>query len=124
MQFKIYKKGQGYYTRLWTALGIFAISSLGCFSLYGSLQGFNPWVYTMVPAFLLAFFGWVSFWAVNKPNFADFFIHAETELKKVNWTSKAEIFASTKIVILVVIFMIIMIGVVDFAFRSFFDAII
>ena len=49
---------------------------------------------------LLALFALVVFWLMNKPNNADFLIATDSEMKKVNWTSKKELWGSTKIVII------------------------
>jgi len=43
------------------------------------------------------------FYAVNSPKFADFLIATESELKKVSWSSKAELIGSTIVVIVTVL---------------------
>ena len=121
MGLKIYKRGQGYYTRLYTALISFAIVATGCYVLYDKLQVYgNIWVSTMVPAGICAVFAGLIFWIVNKPNIADFMISAEGEVKKVSWSSRREIINSTIIVISVVVLMAVMLLAADVGFQLLF----
>lgn len=118
MSLKIYKRGQGYYTRLWSALTTFAIVVIGCVVLWNRLRGTdNPWIEFLIPAGVCAAFGYLIFWLVNKPNVADFMIQAEGEIKKVSWSSKKEIVASTTIVICVVFLMAILLLCADLLFQ-------
>ena len=120
MGFKIYKRGQGYYTRMVSALVFFSISVIGCYALYGKLQAHDIWVKTLVPAGLCAGLGLFVYWLVNKPNMADFMIAAEGEVKKVSWSSRREIVTSTIVVIIVVTLMAAMLWVTDMTFSSLF----
>lgn len=124
MNFKIYKRGQGKNSRLSTALVSFAIVAVGCWNLYMKLQDSSPWVQTMVPVAVCAFFAGLIYWLMNKPVVADFLIAAEGEIKKVSWSSRKEITNSTMIVIFVVVIMASGLGFVDLAFRLFFDQIV
>jgi preprotein translocase SecE subunit len=47
-------------------------------------------------------------------------ISAESEMKKVSWSSKQEIAVSTFIVIVVVVFMAALLGATDLFFRTLF----
>ena len=120
MGFEIYKRGQGYYTRMYSALMMFVIVAFGCYALYGKLRGTNIWVETLVPAGLCVVLGFLIYWLMNKPNFADFLIAAEGEIKKVSWSSRKEIAISTFIVIFVVASMTIMLFAADFVFKYLF----
>jgi preprotein translocase SecE subunit len=122
MVFKIYKRGQGKYTRLCSAFAIAIIAGLGCLQLYKKLSAgdIGLWVETMVPAGLFVILALLSFWLVNKQSFADFLIAAEGEMKKVSWSSRQEIAVSTFIVILVVVIMAVLLGTTDLGFRTFF----
>jgi len=91
MNLKIYKRGQGKNSRLSTALVVFAIVAIGCWELYGQLQGSNVWVQTMVPVGVCGVFAGLIYWLMNKPAVADFLIAAEGEIKKVSWSSRKEI---------------------------------
>jgi preprotein translocase subunit SecE len=118
MAFKIYKRGQGYYTRLITALTLFAIVAIGSFVLFQKLGVVaNPWIEIFVPVGVCAGFTLLIFWVVNKPKIADFMIAAEGEIKKVSWASRAEIMASTVVVISVVILMSGLLFLADLFFK-------
>lgn len=123
MQLYFYKRGQGYYTRLWSGIALWAITAIGCFVLHNKLAGFNEWVNTAVPVVFLALMTYLIYWLQNRPTLADFMILSEGELKKVSWSSKAEIVASTTVVIFVVIFMSICLGLVDYLFHLGFGKI-
>ncbi len=118
MAFKIYKRGQGYYTRLITALTSFAIVAIGCYVLFTKLGAFgNPWVEIFAPVVVCAILTFLIFLVVNKPKIADFMIAAEGEIKKVSWASRAEIMASTVVVIGVVILMATLLFLADLFFK-------
>ena len=129
MVFDIYKRGQGKYTRLWSAFAVAIIAGLGCLRLYRRLEAasWGPsnratlWIATMVPAGLFVILALVIFWLVNKPSVADFMVAAEGEMKKVSWSSRQEITASTFIVIVVVIIMALLLGTTDISFSAFFS---
>jgi len=128
MFFDIYKRGQGKYTRLCSAFAAAIIVGLGCLQLYYELEASSwsigkkasMWIATMVPAGLFVVLALLIFWLVNKHKVADFLIAAESEMKKVSWSSKQEIAVSTIIVIVVVIIMAILLGTADLGFQTFF----
>jgi len=124
--FQIYKRNQGKYTRICTALGAAIIIGLGCLRFYQQLEAadLNLWVETMVPAALFVVLCILTFYLVNKASVADFMIAAEGEMKKVSWSSRKEIFVSTFIVIVVVVFMAALLGVTDLGFKMFFDVLL
>ncbi len=126
MVFDIYKRGQGKYTRLYSAFGAALIVGLGCLQLYKKLQAWDLglWTETMVPAGLFVALGLLIFWLANKPTIADFMIAAESEMKKVSWSSRKEIVVSTFIVIVLVIFMAALLGVADLSFQLFFSEVV
>ena len=133
MALELYKKGQGYYTRLGTAIGTGILAVYGCYALYSKLQVLTDeshlgpqngrWVQAGAPAVLLAILAWVIFKIVNTPKYADFMIATEGEMKKVSWSSRKEVISSTKVVIITVIIMACMLAVVDLAFSWFFSEI-
>ncbi len=120
MGFKIYKRGQGYYTRLYSALSLFVIVAFGCYALYSKLRGTNIWIETFVPTGVCVVLGVLIYWLVNKPSLADFLISAESEVKKVSWSSRREIAVSTVIVIFVVATLAVMLYSADFIFKYVF----
>ena len=122
MIFTIYKRGQGKYTRLCSAFAGAIIAGLGCLGLYKRLQATDVglWVETMVPAGLFVALALFISWLMNKHSVADFMIAAESEMKKVSWSSKQEIAVSTFIVIVVVVLMALLLGATDVIFNWFF----
>jgi preprotein translocase SecE subunit len=122
--FTIYKKGQGYWTRIGTVAGASLIALLTAEFLYsrGRVWFTNatgranmPVVFGVVGGFLLAF-AIVVWRIINRPNVVDFLIATDSEMKKVNWTTRAELIGSTK----VVIFFMILIGILLFTFDTLF----
>ena len=121
MAFEIYKTNQGRNTRLGTAIGISLIVCYGCYRLYLRINDMSLnlerqrmlLLSTLIPAAILAVLAGLSFWLVNRHSVADFMIAAEGEIKKVNWSSKREIFVSTVIVIAIVILMAALLGFSD-----------
>ena len=123
---KIYKPGQGKYTRLCSGFTVATIVAFGCLRLYQKLDStdLNLWVVSLVPVVVFAGFAVLIYWLLNKALLADFMIAAEGELKKVNWSSKREIYVSTVVVIVVVITMAVLLGATDMVFRLFFEQIL
>jgi len=128
MIFSIYKRGQGKYTRLYSAFGGAIIAGIGCWQLYSKLEAVEwglsrkaaLWIATMMPAGLFVVLALLISWLINKPSVADFMIAAEGEMKKVSWSSRQEIAVSTFIVIVVVLIMAMLLGTTDLGFRAFF----
>ena len=128
--FHIYKSGQGYWTRMGTALGAGLIAALTANFLYQNmpiwLQGGgvpatrSKAVAIYIIAALLAAFGLLVFWIMNKPGNADFLIATDSEMKKVNWTSKKELFGSTKVVIIFMFVIAILLFLFDIIFGYLF----
>ena len=123
MAFDIYKRSQGTYTRLCSSLGVALVAGIGCLQLYKKLDAWDMglWTETMVPAGLFVALGLLIFWLVNKPTIADFMVAAESEMKKVSWSSRKEIAVSTFIVIVLVILLAVFLGVTDLGFQMFFN---
>jgi preprotein translocase SecE subunit len=119
----IYKPGQAKNTRLVTGICSGAIVGLGCWRLYQILQStdLNIWWVTMPPVIVFIALGLLIYWALNKPSVADFMIAAEGELKKVNWSTRHEVFVSTVVVIVVVLLLAILLGSADLAYQVFFS---
>jgi len=120
---KIYKPGQGKYTRLCSGFVVATIVAFGCWRLYQKLDAtdWNLWVISLVPVVVFAAFAVLVYWLLNKAVLADFLIAAEGELKKVNWSSRREVVVSTIVVIVVVIATAVLLGTTDMVFRLFFQ---
>lgn len=119
---RIYKSGQGKYTRLCSGFAVAIVVGFGCWRLYQRLGAtdLNLWVVSLVPVGVFVGLAVLIYWLLNKPALADFLIAAEGELKKVNWSSRREVAVSTVVVIVVVVFMAALLGATDLVFRMFF----
>jgi preprotein translocase subunit SecE len=139
--FTIYKKGQGYWTRICTAGG----AVLFLVFLMSFLYRYLPiWIRPfIVPdnavgaqadaatataeriaigicaavGLLFVFFAWRI---MNKPDNADFLIATDSEMKKVNWTSQKELVGSTKVVIFFMLVIATVLFLIDVIFGYFF----
>jgi preprotein translocase subunit SecE len=121
MGLNIYKSGQGYNTRLWSGIAAFATLTIGCFVLYQQLGVLgNIWIQAMVPVGLCVAGGLSIYWVLNLAKVADFLIASEGEIKKVSWSSRAELVASTMVVLVVVILLSLLIMATDFLFGYLF----
>jgi len=120
----IYKRGQAANTRLGTAFGVFIVAAYGCFVLHLKLQPLgNIWLQTLVPVGLCAVIAGIIAWVMNRPSVADFLIASEGEIKKVSWSTRKELTASTTVVIFVMLSIAFLLAVVDFLFVWFFQEI-
>lgn len=110
--FTIHKKGQGYWTRMGTVFAAILVGALAAHFLYeyvpawfgptgiGLEQKVARQVGIGVTGGFVAIFSLLMFWIMNKPYNVDFLIATDSEMKKVNWTSRRELIGSTKVVIL------------------------
>jgi len=121
----IYKKGQGYWTRLMSAIALGMVVLLGVAWLWDLLQvvPIEQPVYLQAAAsvVMIAVSGVIGFYVIGlKPKVVDFMIATEGEMKKVNWSSRREILGSTWVVIGLTIFIAIFCFCFDFVFQLFF----
>ena len=105
----MYKSGQGYWTRVMTVIAALVLIGLGAawvweifarFSYGGKIEP----IYGAAGAATLVFAigAWFVYRLVAvKPGSVDFLIATETEMKKVNWSTRREIFGSTWVVLMV-----------------------
>jgi preprotein translocase SecE subunit len=133
--FAIYKKGQGYWTRMGTAVGAALLGALTAYNLYVFIPLFINLGDTIegqqkekrvamgvASAFLVAFTAY-AWHLMNKPSNVDFLIATDSEMKKVNWTSRKDLIGSTKVVIVFMFLIAIILFGIDIAFSYFFYAI-
>jgi preprotein translocase SecE subunit len=142
--FTIYKKGQGYWTRMGTALAVGLLIALTTGFFYQQLP---PWltplftadnptpqqglagastartVTLVICAAILIGFSLLAWRIMNKPSHADFLIATDGEMKKVNWTSRRELIGSTKVVIVFMFFIAFILFGIDIIFGYFFQLI-
>ncbi len=146
--FTIYKKGHGYWTRMGTAIGAALVTVLVVGFIYKEMPSWiRPWFLpeqvnqmsgpertaamdyasTMAGRITLAVAGavlvglFVLAWRLmNKPSNADFLIATDSEMKKVNWTSRKELIGSTKVVILFMFLIAMLLFFIDILFGYLF----
>ncbi|HEY8667566.1 MAG TPA: preprotein translocase subunit SecE [Tepidisphaeraceae bacterium] len=98
--FTLYKSGQGYWTRMGTVFGAVLIGGLTAQFMYVQVQSHSTDKIALIStSIFVAAYGLLCFWLLNKPTTADFLIATDSEMKKVNWTSRKELIGSTKVVI-------------------------
>jgi len=133
--FSLYKPGQGYWTRMGTAGGTILLIAVLARFIYISMAartkldwivkngletpGF-PTIKLIITAIFCAVSAAVAWYYFNKPRIVDFFIATESEMKKVNWTSRKEIVGSTKVVIAFMFIMGLFLFFVDLFFAWLF----
>ena len=122
--FTIYKKGQGYWTRMGTAIGAALLIGLTSYQIYlhrpylGMAE--RP---QLAMGISLAFFALAAFFAwraMNKPSNVDFLVATDSEMKKVNWTSRKDLIGSTKVVIVFMFLIALILFLIDIVFSYFF----
>lgn len=134
MAFSIYKPGQGYWTRVLSAVGLGTLVLAGAGWLW-QLFSTDPWglaesnvlpvLYqqAIVAVTVIAVFAGVGFYLFNKPRIVDFMIATEAEMKKVNWPGRREIILSTWIVICGTLLIAVLLFAIDTLFRWLFTEI-
>ena len=125
MSVGIYKKGQGYWTRMMSAIAAALVVGMGLVWLWDTLATVKVsqpiYVQATAVVTVLAVFGWIGFYLIGrKPKVVDFMIATEGEMKKVNWSTRREIFGSTKVVIALTALIALFCFVVDRLFAGFF----
>ncbi len=122
----IYKSGQGYWVRLMSAIGFGVIVALGLIWLWKQIETIDFGIestYAQVIGILVAaaIFGILGYWLIGvKTGSVDFMIATEGEMKKVNWSSKAELTRSTMAVIGLTLIVAIFCWGVDVIFAMIF----
>ncbi len=103
MAFSIYKPGQGYWTRMLSAVGAGMLVAAGAAWLWrelGTLETDNTlYVQGAAVAVMIFGIGLLLMWIMNKPNVVEFMIATEAEMKKVSWPSRRELISLTILVI-------------------------
>ncbi len=126
MGMTIYKSGQGYWTRVMTAIGVGTLS-LGAAVWFNERLLFRfvadqnemYWKAGIVAGTALLV-GALLWYLLNKPRIADFMIATENEMKKVNWPSRQAVIALTWVVIAGTLMIALLLFVSDFGFSSLF----
>jgi preprotein translocase subunit SecE len=113
LQTGLYKPMQGWYARLYTALGLGVIAAAGVWKLWEAAADYGPYWRLGLPTGAALVLGWFIFRVVHFPPFAEFLIATEAEMNKVSWTSKEDLFRMTTVVLTTVFLMAVFLFVVD-----------
>ena len=123
----IYKPGQGYWTRLMSAIGFGLVVLMGVVWLWDLLitvhiANVQPYYVAAAGSIIvIAVFGILGYRLLGcKPRVVDFMIATEGEMKKVNWSTRREILGSTWVVIILTIIIAILCFSYDRIFQAFF----
>jgi len=109
----LFKPMQGWYARVYTALGLGLIAAAGTWRVFeGSLEYSKLWNFGLSAAFAVVL-GWMIFRIVHFPPFAEFLIATEAEMNKVSWTNKQDLIRATSVVLTTVMLMAVYLFVVD-----------
>ncbi len=120
MAIRIYKSGQGRYVRIGTAVAAALVNLVFCYYIGLLLErnvagefGYKAYLVYGIPGVVFATLGVLAFWYLNKPKIVDFLVATESEMKKVRWSGKAELWGSTTIIIVTVLLLAVFIYVAD-----------
>jgi preprotein translocase subunit SecE len=114
----VYKPLQGWYARLYTAIGLGVIVALGVWRLEEVVHDYDPTVRYGVPVAVGAVLGWIIFRLVQFPPFVEFLIATEAEMNKVSWTSRADLYRATSVVLTTVFLMAVFLFGVDWVWSN------
>jgi preprotein translocase SecE subunit len=127
--FHILKPGQGTKVRWGSAIGAGALAVAGAQFIWEQIQVVNFGTYdvmfrTLIPVLLLVAAIYGIFVAVGRnERIIEFMTATEGEMKKVNWSSRREVWGATKVVIVTVLALGMVLAVVDLVFIVFFSLI-
>jgi len=133
MGFAVYKPGQGYWTRVLTAVavGTIVLSGIGWFlngvfqtkilpKLGAAAQTNDLYWKAGIAVTVILVTGALLWTILNKPNIADFMIATENEMKKVNWPSQKAVIGLTWVVISGTLMIASLLYVINIVFSWFF----
>ncbi|HEY1686329.1 MAG TPA: preprotein translocase subunit SecE [Tepidisphaeraceae bacterium] len=120
--FTIRKRGQGYWTRMLTSLSAAVLVALTANFLYTdvliSVSSRARIIGVTVFVVVGSLFTW---WLINRQQSVEFLIATDSEMKKVNWTTREELIGSTKVVILFMFFIAFFLFAADVIFGKLFQ---
>lgn len=126
----LYKPGQGYMTRMVSAIALGVLVFLGVSWLWEQLAPIRfesvETVYiqgaaSVLTIVLFGILGWILIG--RNPRSVDFLIATEGEMRKVHWSSRREVFGSTWVVIVLTLFIAVYCYLFDLVFQFFFNQI-
>ena len=120
----LYKRTQGKRVRQTTAALIVVWGWFGCWTLStGPLIEYRREIRIGIPAVLAVIIAWLAYRLVNMPQFADFLIAVEAEMKKISWPTLAENFRASAVVIVTMFFLVLVLFLYDELWIKFFQTI-
>ncbi len=120
---ELYKPRQGWYARLYTALGLGVLVVLGLWRLHETLISTSMPTRYGVPVAVGALLGWAVFRLVQYPPFVEFLIATEAEMNKVSWTSRDDLQRATSVVLITVLLMAVFLFGVDWVWSKLLQVI-
>jgi len=114
----LYKPMQGWYARIYTAIGLGVVVALGVWRLYETVRDAEPKTRFGIPAAVGAVLGWIIFRLVQYPPFVEFLIATEAEMNKVSWTSREDLYRATTVVLTTVFLMAVFLFGVDWIWSN------
>jgi preprotein translocase SecE subunit len=129
--FRIVKPGQGIHVRWGTAAGAGVLALSGAHFLWKKMDPIlrlsgvpDQWaevVRTLVPVIALVAMAYLIYRVVGrKQGVVDFLIATEGEMKKVNWSTRREVWGATRVVIVTVIALAVLLFLVNTFFMFLF----
>jgi preprotein translocase SecE subunit len=126
--FHIYKSGQGYWTRMGSVLGALLIIVFTCHFFWDQVRPRFEFLVARehmklslaITAAIFVGLSALTWWLLNRAGNVDFLIATDSEMKKVNWTSKKELLGSTKVVIVFMLVIAAFLFLVDLIFHYLF----
>ena len=113
LRIDLYKPMQGWYARVYTAIGLGVVVAAGAYRISESTLEYHILMRFGLPAAFAVVLGWVVFRIVHFPPFAEFLIATEAEMNKVSWTSKDDLIRATTVVLTTVVLMAVFLFLVD-----------
>lgn len=126
MEIAIYKPGQGYWTRVLSAVGAGILVLSGVAWLVRQLgvirTEYLNYIQAGTASVIILAAGVGLFWFLNKPGVVDFMIATEAEMRKVNWPTRRELTVSTWVVICGMVLMASVLMLIDLVFFFLFSS--
>ena len=124
----IYKQGQGYWVRLMSTIGLALMVMMGVVWIWDQVAAVQVgdieavYVQAVVAVLVVLVFGGIGYWLIGrKHSVVDFMVATEGEMKKVNWSTRREIYGSTVLVIALTLIIAAFCKTFDLTFSSFFQ---
>ncbi|MDR0608746.1 MAG: preprotein translocase subunit SecE [Planctomycetaceae bacterium] len=121
-----YKNNQGRSVRRLTMFGVWAVFICGAYKFTQLAFDWAPLLHEQqiryIVGLLFVMAGmWFGYRLVHWPVFADFLVSVESEMVKVSWPGKAELYSSAIVVLVMFAILSAMIYLFDLVWVSFFN---